>query len=49
MEISPEISQSVPRTAHCLSKLRRMTQALHHQEPDRVPISDFFWSSFLER
>ena len=26
-----------------------MTKALNHQEPDRVPISDFFWGSFLER
>ena len=26
-----------------------MTRALRHQEPDRVPISDFFWGSFTER
>jgi uroporphyrinogen decarboxylase len=37
------------RTANCLAKLDRMNQALHHQEPDRVPISDFFWGSFLKR
>ena len=37
------------RTANCLAKLDRMTKALHHQEPDRVPVSDFFWGSFLER
>jgi hypothetical protein len=26
-----------------------MNKTLHHQEADRVPISDFFWGSFLER
>lgn len=37
------------RTAGCLAKLDRMNKALHHQEPDRVPVSDFFWGSFLKR
>jgi uroporphyrinogen decarboxylase len=37
------------RSPNCLAKLERMNKALHHQEPDRVPISDFFWGSFLER
>ena len=37
------------RTANCLAKLDRMNKALRHEEPDRVPISDFFWGSFLER
>jgi uroporphyrinogen decarboxylase len=37
------------RIANCLAKLERMNKALHHEEPDRVPISDFFWGSFLER
>ncbi len=37
------------RTANCLAKLDRMQKALSHQEPDRVPISDFFWGSFLKR
>jgi hypothetical protein len=26
-----------------------MKKALSHQEPDRVPISDFFWGGFLKR
>ena len=30
-------------------KLERMNRALRHQEPDRVPISDFFWGSFIQR
>ena len=37
------------RTANCLAKLDRMQKALRHREPDRVPISDFFWGSFLRR
>ncbi|NWG14621.1 MAG: hypothetical protein HXY20_13925 [Acidobacteria bacterium] len=37
------------RTSNCLLKLDRMNKALRHQEPDRVPVSDFFWGSFLER
>jgi uroporphyrinogen decarboxylase len=37
------------RTPNCLAKLDRMNKALHHQEGDRVPISDFFWSNFLKR
>ena len=37
------------RTADCLAKLDRMNKALRHEEPDRVPISDFFWGNFLER
>jgi hypothetical protein len=26
-----------------------MNKALRHEEPDRVPISDFFWGSFVKR
>jgi len=37
------------RTASCLAKLDRMNKALRHEEPDRVPVSDFYWGSFLER
>ncbi len=37
------------RTANCLAKLERMNKALRHQEPDRVPVGDFFWGSFIER
>lgn len=37
------------RTDHCLQKLDRMNKALRHQEPDRVPVSDFFWGGFLKR
>ena len=37
------------RSPNCLAKLERMNRALRHQEPDRVPVSDFFWGSFLKR
>jgi uroporphyrinogen decarboxylase len=37
------------RSAGCLAKLERMAKTLRHQEADRVPVSDFFWGSFLER
>ncbi len=37
------------RTDNCLIKLDRMNKTFNHEEADRVPISDFFWGSFLER
>lgn len=37
------------RTENCKLKLERMNKALNHEEPDRVPISDFFWGSFIKR
>jgi len=37
------------RKEKTLRKLDRMNRALRHLEPDRVPISDFFWGSFIER
>jgi hypothetical protein len=40
---------ALERNANCIRKLERMNKALRHQEPDRVPISDFFWGSFLQR
>jgi hypothetical protein len=37
------------RKANTLRKLDRMNRALRHEEPDRVPVSDFFWGSFTRR
>jgi len=37
------------RKLNTLKKLERMNKALSHQEPDRVPVSDFFWGSFVQR
>ena len=37
------------RSEKCLSKLDRINKALRHEEPDRIPISDFFWGSFIIR
>jgi len=39
----------VNRTAGCLAKLDRMTKTLGHREADRIPVSDLFWGSFLDR
>ena len=37
------------RKENPLRKLERMNQALRHEEPERVPISDFFWGGFSRR
>ena len=37
------------RKDNTLKKLERMNKALRHEEPDRVPISDFFWGGFIRR
>lgn len=44
--------RSVPtqgRKPSTMAKLDRMLKALTHREPDRVPISDFFWGGFIRR
>ncbi len=38
--------QRSPRT---LEKVARMNAALRHEEPDRVPVGEFFWGNFLKR
>ncbi|MCX6559056.1 MAG: hypothetical protein NTZ26_00950 [Candidatus Aminicenantes bacterium] len=38
-----------PRAEAALRKLDRMGKAFRHEEPDRVPISDFFWGGFIRR
>ncbi len=42
-------SSGEPRKPSTLAKVERMTKTLRHQEPDRVPVSDFFWGSFIQR
>lgn len=37
------------RKENTLRKLDRMNKALRHEEPDRVPISDFFWGGFIKQ
>ena len=37
------------RSEKCIGKLKRLNKTLNHEEPDQVPISDFFWGSFLKR
>ncbi len=45
----PYNQTAMKRSTNCRKKLKRMARALSHQEPDRVPISDFFWGGFVER
>jgi uroporphyrinogen decarboxylase len=47
--LSQQGKDAVERTANCLKKLERMNKVLRHEEADRVPISDFFWGSFVQR
>jgi uroporphyrinogen-III decarboxylase len=49
MSANPTGVQAAGRKAATLNKLERMNKALRHEEPDRVPISDFFWGSFIQR
>ena len=40
---------SAQRPASTLAKLDRVRKALRHEEPDRVPVGEFFWGGFLSR
>ena len=42
-------AKSLNRSENTLKKLDRLLKTLNHEEADRVPISDFFWGSFLKR
>ena len=37
------------RKADTLAKLERMQKTLSGQQPDRVPVSDFFWGGFIRQ
>lgn len=37
------------RSANCLAKLDRVQKTLRHEEPDRIPVSDFYWTTFIKR
>ena len=37
------------RSDSALVKVARMNAALRHEEPDRVPMGEFFWGGFLQR
>jgi uroporphyrinogen decarboxylase len=46
---SAKYSESAERSPNAQAKLERLRAAFSHEEPDRVPISDFFWGSFTRR
>src|SRR5210317_1264226 len=48
-ETTGTASTDAPRKEATLKKLHRLNTALRHEEPDRVPISDFFWGGFIRR
>jgi hypothetical protein len=48
-DAAAKASDGKSRSANTLRKLDRMAKALRHEEPDRVPISDFFWGGFIRR
>ena len=37
------------RNENCLEKLDRVNKSLRHEEGDKVPISDYFWLTFIDR
>jgi len=39
----------IKRTENCLAKLERVRKTLRHEEADRIPISDFYWTTFVNR
>jgi uroporphyrinogen decarboxylase len=49
VETVAKVNGNTGRHPNALRKLERMTKALRHEEPDRVPISDFFWGGFIHR
>ena len=48
-ETTGKPADQATRKENTLRKLERMNRTLRHQEPDRVPISDFFWGGFMRR
>ena len=37
------------RTVSAIQKVERLQKAARNEEPDRVPMGEFFWGSFVER
>ncbi|WP_297088352.1 uroporphyrinogen decarboxylase family protein [uncultured Draconibacterium sp.] len=42
-------STSLDRSENAQKKVKRLQMAAGHQEPDRIPIGEFFWNSFINR
>ena len=49
LDTAANVSRWEGRKDLTLKKLARLNAALRHQEPDQVPISDFFWGGFVKR
>ena len=48
-ETTGRADASGERSENALKKVERLHKALRHEEPDRVPIGDFFWGAFIRR
>lgn len=42
-------SNQSERTENALKKVKRLQASANHKEPDRIPVGEFFWNSFIER
>lgn len=42
-------TEAVFRNESAAKKVERLRKTARHEEPDRIPIGEFFWSSFIER
>ncbi|MCG8684202.1 MAG: hypothetical protein MI892_04965, partial [Desulfobacterales bacterium] len=40
---------SISRKESTLKKVERLRKSAKHEEPDRIPVGEFFWSSFSNR
>lgn len=43
------MQNGVQRRPAALAKVERLKKAARYEEPDRIPIGEFFWNSFTER
>jgi len=39
----------VQKTPKARAKIERVTKALRHQEPDRIPLFEYYWTGFVRR
>ena len=39
----------VEKTPKAKAKIKRFTKAMYHQEPDKIPIFEVYWTAFVER
>ena len=45
-EIPVDTFQKTPKAS---AKIARVLKALRHEEPDRIPLFEFYWTDFVKR